>query len=248
MPGFTPNSGGVLLTKPPTAHDTVERHRGLSQQLATLGIQAQADEHTLSVALFGYEQDYTPLLQALQHCGQQTLVLVLGEKAQASIASSAWCSTETVAVQMLPFMPQQDFDTLIGSVELALVRGENSLLSAIEGGTPFVWQLYAEPNDYHLIKCQAFLQTLARYLDNQDFAHGYSDLSQALNRAVPGEPTVGQYIDFIKHRHHLGDALRRMHTALWQSANLSQSLFSFLTTSLEEHSTHGTRSSTITHR
>jgi uncharacterized repeat protein (TIGR03837 family) len=248
MPGFTPHSGGVLLSKPPTVHDTGARHRRLSHLLAALGIQNQPDEHTLSVALFGYERDYSPLLQALAHSGQQVLVLVLGEKAQASIEASCWRESERVAVQMVPFMPQQDFDALIASVELALVRGENSLLSALEGGTPFIWQLYAEPNDYHLVKLQAFMQTLDQYLDNQDFSRSYAELSAALNRAEPGAPTHLQYEHFINHRHCLGDALRRMHTALWQSANLSQSLFSFLTTSLEEHSTHGTRSSTITHR
>ena len=54
-----------------------------------------------------------------------------------------------------------DFDRLLWSSDLSVVRGEDSLVRALWAGAPFVWQLYPQHDGAHLRKLQAFARALA---------------------------------------------------------------------------------------
>jgi uncharacterized repeat protein (TIGR03837 family) len=58
-------------------------------------------------------------------------------------------------------LSQVDFDRLLWSCDLNLVRGEDSLVRAIWAGTPFLWQPYVQDDGAHLAKLGAFVD---RYL------------------------------------------------------------------------------------
>ena len=57
----------------------------------------------------------------------------------------------------LPALSQADFDRLLWSCDLNLVRGEDSLVRAIWAGAPFVWQAYVQQDGAHRAKVEAFL-------------------------------------------------------------------------------------------
>ena len=61
----------------------------------------------------------------------------------------------------LPFVPQEAFDRLLWSVDLAFVRGEDSLVRALWSGTPFVWQAYPQHDGVHHAKVDALIEALA---------------------------------------------------------------------------------------
>ncbi len=71
----------------------------------------------------------------------------------------------------LPFVTQADFDHLLWSCDLNLVRGEDSLVRAIWAGAPFVWQLYVQDDGAHVAKLEAFLD---RFLANAPAALAHS--------------------------------------------------------------------------
>lgn len=66
-----------------------------------------------------------------------------------------------LSVVALPFLRQDDYDQLLWSCDLNLVRGEDSFVRAQWAALPMVWQIYRQDEDAHLVKLEAFLD---RYL------------------------------------------------------------------------------------
>jgi len=62
-----------------------------------------------------------------------------------------------VHVVRIPFVPQADFDRLLWSADLNLVRGEDSFVRALWAGRPLLWHIYPQENDAHLGKLNAWL-------------------------------------------------------------------------------------------
>lgn len=77
---------------------------------------------------------------------------------------------DNLTLQVLPFLPQSEFDRLLWLCDLNFVRGEDSLSRAIWAGKPLIWQIYPTEDDAHWVKLDAFLtewgQTLPPHLFN----------------------------------------------------------------------------------
>ena len=63
----------------------------------------------------------------------------------------------TLTVQMMPFMPQQDYDLLLALCDVNFVRGEDSVIRAHWAGRPFIWQIYRQAEQAHRQKLHDFL-------------------------------------------------------------------------------------------
>ncbi|HYF58919.1 MAG TPA: elongation factor P maturation arginine rhamnosyltransferase EarP, partial [Burkholderiaceae bacterium] len=60
------------------------------------------------------------------------------------------------AIRRVPFLPQRDWDRLLWSCGLNLVRGEDSLVRALWAGRPMLWQAYRQPERAERPKLAAF--------------------------------------------------------------------------------------------
>jgi uncharacterized repeat protein (TIGR03837 family) len=82
----------------------------------------------------------------------------------------------------VPFVPQDEYDRILWSCDLNFVRGEDSFVRAQWAARPLVWNVYAQAEDAHRLKLDAFLD---RY-DGQD-----PTALAALNRAWNGAGSLG---------------------------------------------------------
>lgn len=160
-PGFTPASGGLLRES-----DLVQRQADFDRErwLAGLGIRWQGEQ---LVSLFCYEPDaLAALVSVWQAQARPTRLLVTHGRAQAAIRAlpaGLWRSntqTSNLAIYFLPALSQQDFDHLLWSCDLNLVRGEDSVVRALWAGRPFLWQIYPQQDNAHQAKLAAFLDLL----------------------------------------------------------------------------------------
>jgi uncharacterized repeat protein (TIGR03837 family) len=154
-PGFTARTGGLLRE----AGLMAERQRfDAAAWLATQGIAPQPGERLVS--LFCYP--HAPFDALLRHlAAAPTLLLATPGPAQQGIAQ--WQARHGalptgLRVLALPWLPQPDYDRLLWCCTLNIVRGEDSLVRALWAGAPLVWHIYAQDDDAHLGKLQAFLQ------------------------------------------------------------------------------------------
>ncbi len=153
-PGFTTATGGLL--REPGLLAQRRAFGGGEAWLASIGIAPRAGERRVS--LFCYSNDAIPeLLEAL--AGSPTLLLLAPGAATDRVAELLGASLARGGLRALrlPLLAQVDFDRLLWSCQLNLVRGEDSFVRAFWAGVPFVWQAYVQDDGAHLAKVTAFL-------------------------------------------------------------------------------------------
>ncbi len=184
-PGFTRKTGG-LLREPGLIASLEATHP--QQWLARHGIQRQAGERLVS--LFCYENPALPrLLQGL--AAQPTLILACAGPGSRMLAAleAQKAIPAGLRVQHLPFLPQDDYDRLLYSCDLNLVRGEDSFVRAQWAARPFVWHIYPQQDGAHEAKLESFMQLAFAGMDASQRT-AWRDLWWAWNQLAPGSDDV----------------------------------------------------------
>ncbi|MCP1624417.1 elongation factor P maturation arginine rhamnosyltransferase EarP [Pseudomonas nitroreducens] len=174
FPGFTPATGGLLregdlIARRDAFQGDPEASLGF---LAGLGVRPRAHERRIS--LFAYENSALGgWLETLAASAAATLLLVPEGRVLADV--ERWAGRELAAgdqyqrdslrVQVLPFVRQEDYDPLLWSCDFNAVRGEDSFVRAQWAGRPFVWHIYQQDEDIHLEKLEAFLNLFGEGMD-----------------------------------------------------------------------------------
>ncbi len=166
FPGFTTQTGGLLREKNLVA-DLQKFSRDLpAQQLfwQRTGIR-DAMLYDLKISLFCYQQQaITEFVQQLQQLPQSVLLLVPeGVVAQQlrdiypKLLTQTTVTLGYLRIEILPFMPQPQYDYLLAACDINFVRGEDSVVRAHWAGKPMIWQIYRQQEQAHQVKLQAFL-------------------------------------------------------------------------------------------
>lgn len=168
-PGFTPRTGGLLREPTLMAHQEALSTDARMAWLQGLGVPATPADALVSV--FCYAQaPVGALLQQLQHRAlanaERTRVLLTqghaSRLAQAWADAGAWSRPEHdhapgLHLHHLPALPQAEFDTLLWTCHLNMVRGEDSAVRALWAGRPHVWHIYPQGDGVHADKLRAFM-------------------------------------------------------------------------------------------
>jgi uncharacterized repeat protein (TIGR03837 family) len=182
-PGLTPDTGGLLREA-----DLLEQQAAFASAQCntirpgqtTCGMPPPSTNDSaaqLKVTLFCYEPPALPELLAqlgpnihLQVCaGRPTQAVQAALSAQPQLANTLQWTT-------LPYMPQPQFDKLLWSSHINLVRGEDSLVRALWAGKPLVWHIYPQDDNAHIAKLNAFLDWLEAPASLRIFHHRYNGL------------------------------------------------------------------------
>lgn len=176
-PGFTVRSGGLLREQGLLAdRSTFDRHEWLRAQ----GIAAHAGERI--VTLFCYESKALPdFVQAL--ATSPTLLLLTPGHAQRQV--NALTLPTHVRSANLPWLSQRQYDRLLWSGDLNVVRGEDSLVRALWAGAPVLWQIYPQHDVAHDAKLQAVMHTYSAGTDAR-LAIALMTLARRFNGLEPG--------------------------------------------------------------
>ncbi|OWQ89950.1 hypothetical protein CDN98_05540 [Roseateles terrae] len=151
-PGFTAHTGGLL--REPGLAEAVARHDGRSW-LGERGWAPDAGERVLCA----FTYPHAPWDEFLAHLGGAWLLLLCPGSAQQRVPPRLRPGQRCIA---LPYVSQTDFDRLLWSCDLNLVRGEDSFVRAQWAGRPMLWQIYFQDDGAHGPKLEAFLdQSLA---------------------------------------------------------------------------------------
>lgn len=188
FPGFSAATGG-LIREPGLSRDRDALQTSRAQQrtlLRALGLDeaalARRDDGARLVNLFCYpDAPYQALAHALMQDARPTLLLV-PQGVAPGLPEPGQHGQLTLA--RVPYVSQPDFDRLLWCADLNCVRGEDSFVRAAWAARPLLWQIYAQAENAHLEKLQAWL---ARY-PAPAAAHA---LMRAWNQA-PGAPAPQQ--------------------------------------------------------
>lgn len=222
-PGFTAATGGLLrepaLLRRQAAFDA-------NAWLAAQGLPAQDGRRRVS--LFCYE--HAPISTLIDTLAQEPSLLLVAPGGAARLVTQALGPSMrrgALQARLMPALTQTDFDHLLWSCDLNIVRGEDSFVRAQWAARPFIWHIYPQADGAHAQKLHAFNQ---RFLMHQQapWATHYRTLSDAFNGLVDGPLTLPKQHPWQAHceawrealssQEDLASALRR-HALHWASTS-----------------------------
>jgi len=174
FPGFSLKTGGLLKE----ASLLAERNEFLRDPLhkihflEELGVAPRTDE--LVISLFGYENAAIgSLLDAWIESPTPILCLIPKGKILASIKAHLGKTLDvgdqfsrgSLRLKIIPFLSQNRYDPLLWACDINFVRGEDSFARAQWAGKPFVWHIYSQDDDIHMVKLDAFLKLYLHHVD-----------------------------------------------------------------------------------
>lgn len=192
FPGFVAGTGGVVIERGLEDRRAAWQADPLTrgEWLAALG----ADPHApASMFVFCYPDapldDWAQALAA--DPAPLQLLLAPGAAGDRLATAIATLDAPQLSTVRLPYVPQEDFDQLLWSVDAAVVRGEDSFVRAQLAALPFAWNIYPQAEAAHLEKLAAFTQLYTAAMP-EAAAAAWSGFSAAMNRApdAPGLDTA----------------------------------------------------------
>lgn len=207
FPGFTSKTGGLICEK--TLFNERQQWQSHPQNkldlFTKLGLTG-INRHDKIISVFSYETQALAALCELWQTSEQKIHLLIPKgRSLNCLAHLLPCPIEALTsgqqivhqqltLHILPMTDQQGFDRLLWSCDLNIVRGEDSFLRAQWAAKPFIWHIYPQEDNYHLVKLEAFMQI---YCDNlaPEIAGSWSMLNLAFNQ--------GKQSDVKKHWHNL---------------------------------------------
>jgi uncharacterized repeat protein (TIGR03837 family) len=218
FPGFTSKTGGLLRERELPAARAAFDSAATAELWRKLGVGPRTSGE-LFVSLFCYEN---PALPDLLECWTDSpaAIRVLASPGAATEQIARWFGhglapgspsrRGSLTVQALPFLPQPTYDRLLWGCDVNFVRGEDSFVRAQWAERPFVWQIYPQTENAHLVKLDAFL---ALYLDRfeRHSPGGVADVVRRCWHAWNGTADMAAaWRDYIANRHSI-----QQHGKVW---------------------------------
>ncbi|OIQ84434.1 hypothetical protein GALL_337440 [mine drainage metagenome] len=212
FPGFTPKTGGLLREQGLlTARDASQRTPAQLWRALKLPCPAQ-DEITVSLfcydtapvprLLAAWQNSYTPVRCLLPESG--ILDRVATHFGLPALLPGTTVQRGNLTLQVLPFLRQEEYDLLLWACDCNFVRGEDSFIRAQWAGKPMVWQIYAQAENAHLAKLDAFLERYCSGLDQSA-----ADAVRAFHHGWNGHAPL-HWNDFLQHH-----AALLLHARTW---------------------------------
>ncbi|SNY43454.1 conserved hypothetical protein, PP_1857 family [Arsukibacterium tuosuense] len=175
FPGFSNKTGGLLYEQHlPQKLDQFIADKA-AQQAFWQKSDIVADAFQLKISLFAYSHSQlNSLLQQWQQLPDNVLCIIPhGEladelsKQYPQLQRAGQLQLGNLCLKLMPFLAQPDYDLLLAACDVNFVRGEDSIIRAHWAGRPFVWQIYRQQENAHLVKLQAFLDRYCQQMPAQ---------------------------------------------------------------------------------
>jgi len=167
FPGFVPGTGGLLrdntVESRQDAVNTAEKNKCWER----INIPAHKAEE-LRISLFCYDHAPINAMIAIWSNSPSPVFLIVPHGRMAEKISilmghfsaplNQIMRSGQLSVQVIPFMPQDDYDQLLWACDINFVRGEDSFVRAQWAMHPFVWHIYPQADRAHESKLNAFLK------------------------------------------------------------------------------------------
>ena len=163
-PGFTSKTGGLLRESTLDAQQNIfNAEHWLQQTFTPIIPQAQRislfcyPNQALPELLQQWAQSSSPihLLATPGHTTQQINALNLSSTTTSDTPNTT--HHHNLSITRLPYLSQKNFDHLLWSCDLNIVRGEDSWIRALWAKKPLIWQPYTQEDGEHLNKLRAFM-------------------------------------------------------------------------------------------
>ena len=248
MPGFTKKTGGLILDK--------NFMRCLSEKKFALNLVKQnLDKKILSedfsdsfkILIFSYPKNFDFLASAIKEFSFLKKIIVF--VASGAGADSAKISLKKFKVDFvcLPFMQQEVWDAFLSLMDFSFVRGEDSFSRCCLLGNPFIWNIYPQEEEFHIVKLNAFLQKIKilqiekfSFLYNRNFKASCCPESLEIleEKKLPSElekinsEMKTEILSLLKNYESLKPEFKKFSNEILMNGNLAENLLNLLETKI----------------
>lgn len=165
MPGFTNKSGGIIIDEAfirRKSYSRANKYKILEKYFPEISF-----EEKLVGTVFSYEKNFKNLLTELNKINEDTVLFLMGEKAQESISKildknllenfGNFVKYDRIIMKNMEFLSQEEYEEIISAVDFNFTRGEDSIIRALILGKPFLWHIYLQEDKIHMDKLNAFI-------------------------------------------------------------------------------------------
>lgn len=97
-----------------------------------------------------------------------------------------------LTLEALNMVQQSEYDQILLGSTCNLVRGEDSIIRAMHTGNPFLWQIYKQEENAHILKLESFLKRMHTVLVEQYAALAPDQTARPFVTAQAADPSVTQ--------------------------------------------------------
>ena len=188
IPGLSEKSGGIILDK-----EFLDRKNKVQENREYYLKQFNINEnYDLIISVFSYEKNFDNFLKTLQKLDKKVLLLLLSEKTQKNFIKYFDNNDyyDKIKAVKLPFFTYDKYEELLALCDINLVRGEDSFVRALLLAKPFLWHIYPQDENAHIIKLESFLEkycpnnkelkeTFINYnINKDDFSYFFKNLDE----------------------------------------------------------------------
>ena len=213
FPGFEAGTGGLLR----------ERDLFLQRDAAM----PRADAGELRVFIFTYpNRALSALIAAIESSTMQTVITLPEGKLAEQYLKTIDVKPSKSRINIRPFVPQTEFDSLLWANDICIVRGEDSFVRAQWAAKPFVWHIYPQDKGTHWQKLTAFLDRYCIGLETHAET-AVRELWRAWN-AEDADAVAPAWNSFVAHMAALKLHARKWANELAKQTDLATNLVTFV--------------------
>lgn len=166
FPGFTNKTGGLNFEEQTT--DITPLH-AKEHIVKLLNLPQELTSH-FWVHIFTYETNkLIPLLRSILKQHSDALILLPNsrstyflEKNLSQYFTELKIKYPRAKWHIFNMVSQNNYNYIIKSCDLNIVRGEDSITQAVINGTPYLWHIYKQQDNAHFDKLKAFIELLTK--------------------------------------------------------------------------------------
>lgn len=248
MPGFTKKTGGLILDKNFMCCLSEKKFAlNLVKQNLDKKILSEDFSDSFKILIFSYPKNFDFLASAIKEFSFLKKIIVF--VASGAGADSAKISLKKFKVDFvcLPFMQQEVWDAFLSLMDFSFVRGEDSFSRCCLFGNPFIWNIYPQEEEFHIVKLNAFLQKIKipqiekfSFLYNQNFKASCCPESLEIleEKKLPSElekinsEMKTEILSLLKNYESLKPEFKKFSNEILKNGNLAENLLNFLETKI----------------
>lgn len=248
MPGFTKKTGGLILDKNFMCCLSEKKFAlNLVKQNLDKKILSEDFSDSFKILIFSYPKNFDFLASAIKEFSFFKKIIVF--VASGAGADSAKISLKKFKVDFvcLPFMQQEVWDAFLSLMDFSFVRGEDSFSRCCLLGNPFIWNIYPQEEEFHIIKLNAFLQKIKipqiekfSFLYNRNFKASCCPESLEIleEKKLPSElekinsEMKTEILSLLKNYESLKPEFKKFSNEILKNGNLAENLLNLLETKI----------------
>lgn len=187
FPGVTNKTGSIVIEK--TFKDKINSYYKDKSKLNLLN-DFKKNDYERKVSVFSYENKQIEyLVNAFSKSKKHTLMQVFEGKSldnlnkilHLNLKINETHNIDNLTIKAIAMTDIITYDDILLNSDINLVRGEDSIVRAMLCGKPFLWQIYIQDEDTHIVKLNAMLARIKNVVKDKANMDNFIKLLNSYN-------------------------------------------------------------------